>query len=294
MAQKILVVDRNEAFAIMLKEMLEAEGEYEAWVADSGDLALNLLGQDGFDLTIVDMDLDPDQMDYRGLIHAVRQLAPTMRLVLIPLMGEDLPSEASQLDIQGTLSKPFFADDLLPRIQDALSKEVTASSPPPLEMDTSAPSLAIPSPPEVEPETPSRTALPPGPPSKEESSLDVQAVLADLSRETRADAILLLSTATDGERVLAHIAATDRLDVSELADLCIALVQTAQATSQVLGQPGEPFDHNMFESTSLRLYLMRLPDDRLLVVVGPTSTPLGTVRHNLRRAGRNLSVSTFT
>jgi CheY-like chemotaxis protein/predicted regulator of Ras-like GTPase activity (Roadblock/LC7/MglB family) len=294
MAQKILVVDQNEAFATMLKEMLEAQGGYDAKVADTGSHALDLIRQDGFDLTIVDMDLDPEEMGYHGLIRAVRQIAPKMRLVLIPLMGEDLPSEASQLDIQGTLSKPFFADDLLPCIQDALSKEVILSAPPPLEMETSAPPLAEPSPPEVESVASYRTEPSAGPPPKEEPAMDVWEVLADLSRETRADAILLLSTAAGGERVLANTAATDRLDVAELADLCVALVQTAQMTSQVLGQPGELFEHSMFESTSLRLYLMRLPSDRLLVVVGPTSTPLGTVRHNLRRAGRNLSISAFT
>jgi predicted regulator of Ras-like GTPase activity (Roadblock/LC7/MglB family) len=45
----------------------------------------------------------------------------------------------------------------------------------------------------------------------------------------------------------------------------------------------------MFETESLRLYAMSVPGEMLLTVVAPTSTPLGTIRHNLRRAARELT-----
>ncbi len=45
----------------------------------------------------------------------------------------------------------------------------------------------------------------------------------------------------------------------------------------------------MFESSSVRLYALALPGERLLAVVTPVSTPLGMVRQNLRRAGRDLA-----
>lgn len=279
MAQRILVVDRNEAFAAMLQGMLEADGGYQVEVAYAGSEALALLEQENLDLTIVDMDLDPHEMDYRSLIGAMRQLRPSMRLMLIPLMGEDLPAEASRLNIQGTLSKPFFADDLLPRIQEALASEVLASQP---------------APPQTERLDEDQAEPPAAPAPVKEADSDVQAILQDLARETRADVILLVATRQDNEHILAHYTVMERLDLAELAGLCIATVQTAQATSNVLGQPDEPFVHNMFESESLRLYIMVMPGDLLAVIVAPIGIPLGTVRHNLRRAGRDLARLSLT
>jgi CheY-like chemotaxis protein len=247
MAPKILVVDRNQAFATMLQQMLEADGGYEVEVADGGSQALALLRQADFDLTIVN----------------VRQIDPAMRLMLIPLMGRDLPPEAPQLNIQGILAKPFFADDLLPNIRDALAKPVE--------------------PPTIHPATRPATT-----PPASQALPDLQSILSDLAHETNADAILLLSMATGHDKVIAHVSTLDPSELEMLADLGIATVRAAQATGHCLGQPDTPFKHNMFESDSSRLYIMALPKERLLMVLTRISTPLGTIRHNLRRALRSL------
>jgi len=261
MAPRILVVDRNAAFATMLKEMLEVDGGYEVSVARRGSDALTLLHDESFALTIIDMDLDPDDLDYRDLIPRVRDSQPSMRLMLIPLMGESLSSEVHELDIQGTLSKPFFADDLLPGIEDVLSKEVNMAVPP------SAPA------PSPEPQV----------------SADMEAVLLELAREIYADTVLLLSAREGDEHIITHTSSRDEAGVVMLANLAVATVRAAQATAHFLGQPDRPFEHNMFETDSLRLYAMSVPEKMLLVVVTPTSTPLGTVRHNLRRSARELA-----
>jgi CheY-like chemotaxis protein/predicted regulator of Ras-like GTPase activity (Roadblock/LC7/MglB family) len=281
MAARILVVDRNEAFATMLEEMLEMDGGYNVKVVRAGSDALNLLRQTNFDLTIVDMDLDARDMGYRDLAQSVRGIRPTMRLMLIPFMGEQLPAEALALDIQGTLSKPFFVDDLLPSIQEALTKKVRpapASPPPPMPAPAPAPAPA------------------PRPKARSEASLpsaaivaDVQAVLSELARETRADIVLLVSTAAGARRVVAQASTLSDDKVGTLADLCVTTVQAAQATARSLDQPDVPFEHNMFEGESLRLYIMALSSELFLVVVVPMSTPLGTIRHNLRRADRDLA-----
>ena len=67
MAPKILVVDSNEAFATMLKEILEAEGGYSVDVAHSDHRALGLLPRTDYALTIVDMGLDPGGDAYLDL-----------------------------------------------------------------------------------------------------------------------------------------------------------------------------------------------------------------------------------
>lgn len=266
MTPKILVIDRNTAFATMLKGMLEADGGYQVSVAQRGNDALALLQDESFVLTIVDMDLDPEDSDFHDLIMQVREVRPSMRLMLIPLMGESLPSEVHELNIQGTLSKPFFVDDLLPSIEDALSKEVGRAAAPPA----------------AEP--------PPAPPV----SADMEAILLQLAREVYADTVLLLSASEGDEHIIAHASSLDEAEMVMLANLSIATIRAAQATAHFLGQLDKPFEHNMFETDSLRLYAMSVPETMLLVVVTPTSTPLGTIRHNLRRAARELAQSATT
>jgi CheY-like chemotaxis protein len=263
MPARILVVDRNEAFAIMLREMLEKDAGYEAEVARKGSDAMALLRRARFDLAIVDMDLDPADMGYRDLILKMRELAPTIRLILIPLMREGLPAEALQLGIQGVLSKPFFADDLLRSIKETLAGRVCPQPLPP----AAPPSASQPVP---------RVA--PG----------VQATLQELAREANAEAVLLVTMAEVEEKIIASVSSLDGARLRMLADLSIDAIQAAQATAPLLDQPNRPFVHNMFESDSVRLYALALPENTLLIVAGPASTPLGTLRHNLRRAARDL------
>jgi CheY-like chemotaxis protein/predicted regulator of Ras-like GTPase activity (Roadblock/LC7/MglB family) len=274
MAAKILVVDRNEAFATMLQDMLETDGGYEVEITHVGSAALDHLRRNDYELTIVDTDLDPADMTCAALIQAIRQLQPTMRLMLIPLMGEELPEETRRFDIQGTLSKPFFADDLLPNIQDALARQVEPVAPPP------------PSPPPAHPEIPAAPVAKPG--------SDIQAVLADLARETRADAVVLLSSSQGQAGVLAHVGSMSGERIETLADLSMDTVQAAGSAADFLGQPDGLFEHNMFESKTLRLYIMALPENLSLVIVTPASTPLGTIRYNMRRARRELARRTLT
>jgi predicted regulator of Ras-like GTPase activity (Roadblock/LC7/MglB family) len=191
--------------------------------------------------------------------------------MLIPLMGGGLPPETNQWDIQGTLTKPFFADDLLPNIREALSKEVGLQA-----------------------VAPSTNPQPPTPDDVEQTAADIKAVLLDLSRETRADVILLLAGSDGGEGVVAHIGAYDAKALEALSLQVTVTLQAAQAVARSLGHPDVPFRHNMFESSARRLYIMTLPEDLVLVVVTPMSTNLGTVRHNLRRAARDLAALALT
>jgi DNA-binding NtrC family response regulator len=260
---KILVVDPNEAFATMLKDMLEQEGGYQVAVTSRGSDALALVVQDSFDLTIVDMDLDPADMGYRDLVLGLRRAQPSMRLVLIPLMGEQLPPEVHRLDIQGILSKPFFADDLLPGIQEALHKKARVEPPPKRAAG-----------PNRQPDT--------GPPSQ------VEEVLAELLRETRADAVWLVSSQDGTGEVVAQAGSISRRSARTLTLLSMETIRSAQSIARFLGQANEPFEHSMFENTSSRLYIMSLSPDLTLVLVTPIHTPLGTIRHNLRRFERNL------
>jgi two-component system cell cycle response regulator CpdR len=262
MTAKILVVDPNEAFATMLRVMLEVDGGYAVEVVDSGTAALALLRRQEFDLTILDMDLAPEDLPYPQVVEQVRRVQPAMRLMLIPLTGEDLPEDARGLGIQGTLSKPFFVDDLLPNIHAVLSKQVLAPHP----ATSSSPSAK---------QAVSQAA--------KRFAPEAQGVLAELARETHADTVLLVSAAQPGG-VLLYASTLDAGKREALAKQSVAAVQAAQATAHLLNLRDVTFEHNMFESATVRLYIMTLPGDLLLVVAGPMSVPLGTIRHNLRRA----------
>ena len=270
MTPRILVVDRNIAFATMLKEMLEQDGGYQVDMVHNGNRALSRLSRTNYDLTIVDMDLDPRDMDSATLIEQTRALDPQMRLVLIPLMGENLPAEAGAWDIQGTLSKPFFAGDLLPKIREALTRPVAPSA------GRATPSAGR------------------ATPSAGVATADLHPSLADLARETRARAVFLFSTKPGREGVVAHTSTLDSEQLDTLADMIFTTVQSAQALARFWGQPDQPFEHNMFENDNLRLYIMTLPQNLQLVIVTPPSTPLGTVRYNLRRSVRRLDALALT
>jgi CheY-like chemotaxis protein/predicted regulator of Ras-like GTPase activity (Roadblock/LC7/MglB family) len=287
MSPVILVVDPNEAFATLLKDLLETESSHSVKIAENGSEALSLLGRETVDLTIVDVDLDSEDMNYRELIRAVRRLHPSMRIVVIPLMGEELPPEARDLDIQGSLSKPFFADDLLPRIEDALSRQVGEG----YEQEEARDEKV-----DQEAEAEGLLAEEPAPGSKQpprlaaETDAEIQDVLSELARETQAETTLLISTATGHQEVMGYSSTLRDPDIEKLAGRIVALVEATQAAGHFAGQAGSPFEHNMLEGASSRLYVMALPQDLLLVTVTPIQTPLGTVRHNHRRAARQLGL----
>ena len=130
----------------------------------------------------------------------------------------------------------------------------------------------------------------PAPSPEPQVSAEMETILVQLAREIYADTVLLLSTREGDEHLIAHASSLDEAGMMMLANLSIASVRAAQATALFLGQPDRPFEHNMFETDSLRLYVMSVPENMLLAVVTPTSTPLGTVRHNLRRSAREMAL----
>ena len=287
MSPVILVVDPNEAFATLLKDLLETESSHSVKIVETGSEAMSFLGREKVDLTIVDVDLDPEDMTYRELIRAVRRLHPSMRIVVIPLMGEELPPEARELDIQGSLSKPFFADDLLPRIEDALSRQVGGGYEPDEPEDgkedrEAKAEVAVAEEPAPSSEPPPRLAV--------ETDAEIQEVLSELARETQAETTLLISAATGQQEVMGHSSTLHEADIEKLAGHVVAIMAAAQAAGPLAGQGGSPFEHHMLEGANSRLYVMTLPQDLLLVTVTPIHTPLGTVRHNHRRAGRHLGL----
>jgi CheY-like chemotaxis protein len=119
--RRILVVDSDFAFATMLKEGLERGSDFEAVAVHTGSDALQSVIEQPFSLVIIDMgvrDIRPGT-----LVRAIREAKPNMRIMLIPLFGQELPPSAQALNIQGILPKPFFMDELPVIVEAALGVE---------------------------------------------------------------------------------------------------------------------------------------------------------------------------
>jgi len=114
----ILVVDADEGFATLLQESLERD-QHRVTVATSDIQAIRALVMQRFDLAVVDLGLG--DLGGAALARTLRRLQPGLRLVVVPLVGEDIPPELADLHVQGVLPKPFFQPDLADRIAAALA-----------------------------------------------------------------------------------------------------------------------------------------------------------------------------
>jgi CheY-like chemotaxis protein len=123
---RILVVDPNEPFAILLSEELKREG-YEVDMCLRGADALMLARRQHIDLAVLDMALaNPDAIE---LAQTLREADVSMRLMLIPLMGETLSPKAAALAIQGVLPKPFFLPEHHGLIEAAFGAPMDGAAP---------------------------------------------------------------------------------------------------------------------------------------------------------------------
>src|SRR5262245_58314539 len=160
-APNILVVDPDEGFGYMLKEGLQNTGQYSATWVHTGSDALQAVIERGFDLVIIDIavsDMPPPK-----LVQAIRDAKNGIKIMMIPMMGQDLPDRLKKLEINGVLPKPFFVGDLPNLIDEALGRPKRRSlTPTPVPVrpeptpapfpavQTPAPSVPTPPPPQPE------------------------------------------------------------------------------------------------------------------------------------------------
>lgn len=300
--QAILVVDSNEGFATLLKESLEQDGGYRVALTTNGNDALQTLSSFPFDLAIVDMGLqNPEGIE---LARQLRQQKADLRLMLIPIQGEDLSPEAADLDIQGILPKPFFLPELPGRIADALTQ--TVKPPAPKAPKATGPSEKVkvipeekplppsPPPPQSEPEPEPPSAPPPQPAaqattdggamsSMREHMPEIVKQMNDLAQEVNADAVLLTSKG----RVISH---TGRLSAEGAVGLAQAVAEswrTAARVAQIMGQKLKRFEQST-EGGDHLFYSLAVAEDIILSVAMGANVPLGMIRHRAKETADSL------
>ncbi|MDY6876596.1 MAG: response regulator [Chloroflexota bacterium] len=263
MTCRILIVDSNTAFATMLQESLEQGIDCHVTVTDGEGEALQVLAANDFDLAIVDLGLtDPDGAT---LARTLRQQQTDLRLMLIPLLGKELPPELSDMDVQGILPKPFFLPELPGLIADALAQpwggepsraEIT-------EPDTSSDQIIVSS---NERLAVLRAHLP-----------EIIQEMNGLSQEISAEAVIL----TCQGRLIAHTGRLSAEASGALAQVVAESWRTSARVAQILGHEQLRFEQSM-EGGEHMFYSLAITQDIILSAALHVSVPLGMIRHRVK------------
>jgi len=116
----ILLVDDEENVRKITRRILERQG-YRVVVADDGAEGFAWFQQHRREISVVITDLLMPVMDGPTLIHALRELEPSVRIVAISgHEGDALQRLDPAKDVSAFLSKPFVAATLLQTLRDVL------------------------------------------------------------------------------------------------------------------------------------------------------------------------------
>ena len=119
---RLLVVDDEPEVVAMLRDMLERAG-YEVAVAESGAVALEMVGAASFDAVVSDLRM-PD-MDGAELWQRIAQREPRLGQRILFVTGDTLSRDTRRFLTSagcGTLEKPFTKPDLLARVTKLLQR----------------------------------------------------------------------------------------------------------------------------------------------------------------------------
>jgi CheY-like chemotaxis protein len=293
--ESILIVDSNEAFATILREALDQSGEYQTTVANNGEEALAALSAGSFDLAIVDLGLS--DADGVALARTIRHQKPNMRLMLIPIIGEDLPRAAASLEIQGILTKPFFFPELPGIVGKALGKEVDQT---PLFEEPAVPETLPPveaAPVEKAPTVQAPVAAPPAPPveaakpaaAPAERVAEVLRGISDRQMQRIVKAMTSLATDISAAAVIlsceggliAHAGRLAEDEAKGLAQLVGENWRTSARVARILGQEQLRFEQSI-EGGEHMLYSLAVAGDIILSAALGTGVPLGMIRHSAK------------
>ncbi len=238
---------------MLLQQELESM-EMRADVVASGHEALQATAAADYTMAIVDMGLS--DFPAAQLVRALRQGHPDLRLMVIPLEGEEIPAELADVSIQGTLPKPFFLPELPERIQQALARPLTA---------------------------PRQTEGAPARASVGGAIPDVLPLMSRLAQEVGAEAVLLIR----GGEMVAHTGRLSENGVSTLTSLVVDAWRASTRVAQILGKEQLRFEQSI-EGAEYLLYSLAIADDLILSVVVASKVPLGMIRHRAKETAEEI------
>ena len=120
MKGNILVVDDEAAMRISLAEILQLEG-YAVSVAENGEIALQYIEQDSFDLMLLDLKMPG--MDGIEVLKKASELVPDCKVILLTAHATlDSAIEAVRMGAQDYLLKPASPGDILSSVSRAMNE----------------------------------------------------------------------------------------------------------------------------------------------------------------------------
>ncbi|MGC8839197.1 MAG: roadblock/LC7 domain-containing protein, partial [Anaerolineae bacterium] len=246
MAQRLLILDPDTAFATVLAEAIESLGTYEATAVVSLEQALAELRAHDYAMALVDpaaLEVAPS-----ALAERLRAVRPDLRLMWI---GEEDNEEAQRVGVQGWLPKPFFVGELPALLDEAMRK-------------------------------PCGRPLPPSPPpALPEECEDLKHTLRRLCQE----AGTLCAFVLDRGRVLAHAGTLAPTTLDPLSQATVGMERSLQQVAQAISEEGG-FQQVLLEGAGYRLYLVRVAPEATLAILGESVAPLGALRYSARQAAR--------
>jgi len=122
MTRRILVVDDEKDMTRLLKRTLEPELDCSVTMAFSGEMALNILENETFDLMICDIRMA--KMDGFELLERTQDDYPDLVVVMITAFGSiDLAVNAMKKGAIDFITKPFDHEEILFRIKKILDQK---------------------------------------------------------------------------------------------------------------------------------------------------------------------------
>ena len=118
---RILVTDDERSMRELLAIMLGQSG-YEVTLADGGEMAIDLLARETFDLVLTDLRMQ--KVDGLAVLRAVREQSPdTVVLVITAYASPETAVEAMKLGAYDYITKPFKLDEIRLTIAKALERK---------------------------------------------------------------------------------------------------------------------------------------------------------------------------
>lgn len=123
MTAVVLVVDDEHDIRLLARIVLEGAG-YEVREASSGQEAIALLDEGGFDVVLLDLRMSP--IDGWGVLEHLREvgLVPSLPVVMLSAHADPaMAARAVELGCVGYLSKPFDTEELVAAVGNQVGDE---------------------------------------------------------------------------------------------------------------------------------------------------------------------------
>lgn len=121
--KKILIIDDEEDLCYLMKLNLENSGEFEVFIAFSGQEGIDKFKQVDADLVITDYNM-PD-MNGGEVMDALKEIKPSLDVLLFSVYHDDtstLPSHVKE-KAAGIIDKPIDRQLLHKKIKEVLNKK---------------------------------------------------------------------------------------------------------------------------------------------------------------------------